>query len=233
MTRLGPVHTLAAGAAMVVAIGALTVTTSPVTTQNVNAQADTQADVQADAATPAAPEVTAAVTEATPAPEPSKTARPTPVKADYAGRVAGNGGLIAISIRNGKAVGYFCDGRIEAWLKGRAADGEVTLTGANDASLVARIGGGRAGGALEFGGRRWNFKAPTVKKPSGLYRASAVVRGAKVRAGWIYLDDGSRVGLTLVDDKPADVAIPEPGRNATVDGVEVDPQDVDEFIGGM
>jgi hypothetical protein len=224
MTRLGPVYTLAAGAAIVVALGTLSATTSP-TTQNVNAQDEVAA--------PPAPEVIVTTAEATPTPEVTKTAKPTPVKADYAGRVQGNGGLIAISIRNGKAVGYFCDGKIEAWLKGKAADGKVTLSGPHNASLIAQIGGGRAGGDLEFGGKEWSFKAPTVKKPSGLYRASAIVRGAKVRAGWIYLDDGSRVGLTLVDDKPAAVAIPEPGQNATVNGVEVDPQDVDEFIGGL
>jgi hypothetical protein len=205
---------------MAVALGVASATTSP-TTQTVNAQDDAPAPVAQ------------ATTEATPTPEAVKTAKPTPVKADYAGRVTGNGGLIALSIRNGKAVGYFCDGKIEAWLKGKAADGKVTLSGPHNASLIAQIGGGRAGGDLEFGGKEWSFKAPTVKKPSGLYRASAVVRGAKVRAGWIYLDDGSRVGLTLVDDKPADVAIPEPGQNATVNGVEVDPQDVDEFIGGL
>jgi hypothetical protein len=226
MTRLGPVYTLAAGAAIVVALGTLSATTSPAT-QNVNAQDDV-----ATPAAPAVPEVIVTTSEATPTPEVTKTVKPTPVKADYAGRVQGNGGLIAISIRNGKAVGYFCDGKIEAWLKGKAADGKVTLSGPNHASLIAQVGG-RAGGDLEFGGKQWSFKAPTVKKPSGLYRASAIVRGAKVRAGWIYLNDGSRVGLTLVDGRPADVAIPEPGQNATVNGVEVDPQDVDEFIGGL
>ncbi|MEU4535069.1 hypothetical protein AB0G15_09400 [Streptosporangium sp. NPDC023825] len=222
MTRLGPVYTLAAGAVMAVALGVASATTSP-TTQTVNAQDD------------APPPVAQATTVASPTPEPEvvKTARPTPVKADYAGRVTGNGGLIAISVRNGKAVGYFCDGKIEAWMKGRAADGKVTLSGRHGASLTARLGGGRAAGSLGFDGKEWNFKAPTVKKPSGLYRATALVRGANVRAGWIYLDDGTRVGLTLVGDKVADVAIPEPGENAVVNGVEVDPQDVDEFIEGF
>ncbi len=207
---------------MAVALGVASATTSP-TTQTVNAQDDVAA--------PAAQ----ATTEATPEPEPEavKTAKPTPVKADYAGRVTGNGGLIAISIRNGKAVGYFCDGKIEAWMKGKAADGKVTLSGRHGASLTAQLAGGRATGNLGFDGRKWTFKAPTVKKPSGLYRATALVRGANVRAGWIYLDDGTRVGITLVGDEIADVPIPEPGENAVVNGVEVDPQDVDEFIEGF
>ncbi|MER5647954.1 hypothetical protein [Streptosporangium sp. NPDC002524] len=207
---------------MAVALGVASATTSPAT-QAVNAQDDVAAPVAQ------------ATTEATPEPEPEavKTAKPTPVKADYAGRVTGNGGLIAISIRNGKAVGYFCDGKIEAWMKGKAADGKVTLSGRHGASLTARLAGGRATGDLGFDGKKWTFKAPTVKKPSGLYRATALVRGANVRAGWIYLDDGTRVGLTLVGDKVAEVPIPEPGENAVVNGVEVDPQDVDEFIEGF
>jgi hypothetical protein len=205
---------------MAVALGVASATTSP-TTQTVNAQDDAPAPVAQ------------ATTEATPTPEAVKTAKPTPVKADYAGRVTGNGGLIALSIRNGKAVGYFCDGKIEAWMKGKAADGKVTLSGRGNASLTAQLAGGRASGTLGFGGRKWSFKAPTVKKPSGLYRATALVRGADVRAGWIYLDDGTRVGLTLVGDEVADVPIPEPGENAVVNGVEVDPQDVDEFIEGF
>ncbi|MFI6508500.1 hypothetical protein ACIBCT_12915 [Streptosporangium sp. NPDC050855] len=222
MKRLGPVYTLAAGAAMAVALGTISATTTP-TAQNAAAQGDTAAAV------------IEATSEATPTatPDAAKTVKPTPVKADYAGRVTGNGGLIAISIRNGKAVAYFCDGRIEAWLKGKAADGKVTLSGRNDASITAKLGGGKAAGTLAFNGRKWTFNAPVVKKPSGLYRATAVVRGANVRAGWIYLDDGTRVGLTVVNDEVADVAIPEPGQNAVVDGVEVDPQDVDEFIEGF
>ncbi|MGC5014731.1 hypothetical protein ACLQ2R_28525 [Streptosporangium sp. DT93] len=218
MKRLGPVYTLIAGAVTAVVLGTVSATTSP-TTQNVDAQAET-----AEAPSKATP---------TPAPAAVKTAKPTPVKADYAGRVTGNGGLIAVSIRNGKAVAYFCDGRIEAWLKGKAADGKITLSGRNDASVTAKLGGGKAAGTLAFNGRKWTFDAPVVKKPSGLYRATAIVRGANVRAGWIYLDDGTRVGLTVVNDEVADVAIPEPGRNAVVDGVEVDPQDVDEFIEGF
>ncbi|WP_326825569.1 hypothetical protein [Streptosporangium sp. NBC_01756] len=219
MKRLGPVYTLAAGAATAVALGVLSAGSTPAP-QNVNAR-----------------DVPSVVTTITPAPSAAptatRTARPAPEKADYAGRVKGNGGLIAVSVRDGKAIAYFCDGRAEAWLRGRATGDRVVLSGPGNSSVTARLRDGGAAGELRFGGRQWDFRAPTVKKPSGLYRASAIVRGAKVRAGWIYLDDGSRVGLTLVDGEPADVAIPEPGANATVDGQEIDPQDVDEFIGGF
>ncbi|MBB2913523.1 hypothetical protein FHS43_004827 [Streptosporangium becharense] len=232
MKRLGPGSTLAIGAAMVAVLGTLSVTTSPII-QNVNAEEDRKD--REPARSPAA----RATSQATPAPKASEPAGPTPARADYAGRVKGDSGLIAVSVRNGKAVGYFCDGRIEAWLKGKAAGGEVTLSGRGNASLVARLtegtggAGGRATGSLRLGEKEWDFTASTVKKPSGLYRATAVVRGAQVRAGWIYLDDGTRVGLTLVDGGVADVAIPEPGENAVVDGVRIDPKDVDEFIGGL
>ncbi|MBG0815124.1 hypothetical protein [Planomonospora sp. ID82291] len=216
MKRLGPVLTLAAGAATTAVLGALSATAAP-PTRDAGAAGEPAAVAEATSA-------------ATAAPAPSRTARPVPAKADYAGRVRGNGGLVAVSIRDGKAVGYFCDGRVEAWLRGRAADGKVVLTGPGGASLTAALGGGKATGTLEFGAKEWDFTAPTVKKPSGLYRATAIVRGAKVRAGWIYLADGTRVGLTLVDGAPADVAVPEPGENATVNGEQVDPKDVDEFI---
>ncbi|GAA3129620.1 hypothetical protein GCM10010466_20450 [Planomonospora alba] len=230
MNRLGPVLTLAAGAATAAVLGVLS--TAP-------------------SAAPDAPggpsEVALATSQAAPAPaeiskatgtpgaartaETTGTAVPVPARADYAGRVRGDGGLIAVSVRGGRAVGYFCDGRSEAWLKGRVTGGTVALTGPGGASVTARLDGGKATGTLELGSREWRFTAPAVKKPSGLYRATAVVRGATVRAGWIYLPDGSRVGLTLVDGEPVDVAVPEPGENATVRGEQVGPEDVDEFIG--
>ncbi|MEV8630213.1 hypothetical protein AB0395_01010 [Streptosporangium sp. NPDC051023] len=242
MKRLGPVHTLTAGAVMALALAALSVATSPAATdtraQTASAPRSGAASVASTAPETASktasegPDPASAPTAST-APEATESAAPTPVRADYAGRVKGNGGLIAVSIREGKAIAYFCDGRVEAWLKGRAENGGVTLTGPHAASVTAVLRGGSALGRLEIGGREWNFTAPTVRRPSGLYRASAVVRGASVKAGWIYLDDGSRVGLTLVDGRPADVPIPPPGGKATVDGQPIVPRSVDEFMGEM
>ena len=80
-------------------------------------------------------------TNANPSPKAAKTAKPTPIRADFAGRVKGNRGLIAVSVRNGKAVGYFCDGKIEAWFKGKAKDGAVDA-----GRLRRRLGDARLGG---------------------------------------------------------------------------------------
>ncbi|WP_440073230.1 hypothetical protein [Streptosporangium sp. OZ121] len=167
-----------------------------------------------------------------PQPSPTPSAAPAAgvVRADYAGRVRGNGGLIAISIRKGKAIAYFCDGRTEAWFQGKAGE-ELSLEGFGGATVKARLGGGKAAGELAIGGKRWDFTAPTVKKPSGLYRATALIRGAKLQAGWIYLPDGTRVGAATLDGNLFPAEIPEPGQKTVIYGAEVVPQDVDEFIG--
>ena len=112
----------------------------------------------------------------------------------YAGRVKGGGPLLAISIRNGVAIAYLCDGKLEAWLKGKAEDGRITLTG-TDARLSGTITEDRARGSVTVGKRTWEFHAPTAKPSSGIWKATAKVRGARVEAGWVVLDDGSQTGM--------------------------------------
>ncbi|WP_405141584.1 hypothetical protein OG589_31265 [Sphaerisporangium sp. NBC_01403] len=240
MKRPGPFHTLAAGAVVAVALGAMSVGTAP-STVDAAAIAGT-----ADTATPAAassPPAAGATTSVTPeptdtasvAPAPTGTAEageaadPTPKRADYAGVAQGNGGLVALSIKNGKAVAYFCDGRVESWLKGTAEDNTVTLTG-KGSLITAALGDGRARGRLQVGKAKWRFTAPLVKKPSGLYRATAVVRGAKVVGGWIVLLGGRQIGLVNVDDSPYPAPKLTPGSPVNVDGTELRPEDTDAFI---
>ncbi|MFI6598798.1 hypothetical protein ACIBHX_21285 [Nonomuraea sp. NPDC050536] len=222
MSRLGPVITLAAGAVLAAGLGVASVTATPTSTTNEYATAETTTS-----ATP-------------PAPTPTKAKPKTIEKADYAGYVTGNGGLIAVSVRNGKAIGYFCDGRTEAWFKGTEADGKVALAGFGDARAKATLGGGKARGWLAVSGKRWNFTAATVVKPSGLYRATTFVRGAKLRAGWIVLAkprggfyqvgaafEGNRqIKLTNVNDE-------RPTDPVTLDQTTVYPKDVDGFIQEM
>jgi serine/threonine-protein kinase len=57
-----------------------------------------------------------------------------------------------------------------------------------------------------------------VKSPSGLYRLSAQVRGAKVVGGWIVLADGTQVGVLSVDGQ----AQPAPQLDTSTGGVVVD-----------
>ena len=153
---------------------------------------------------------TSASTVAPPSPAtPTPTARAVvnaPARADYAGEVHGGGASVAISIHGRRAIAYVCNGSvIEAWLKGIAAGGRLIMTGKNRARLSATYKPKQAVGHVVAHGVRYTFSAPVVHKPSGLYQAIAVVRGAKIKAGWIVLSDGSQVGSL---EPKADAAAP-------------------------
>jgi hypothetical protein len=61
-----------------------------------------------------------------------------PARAGYAGRVRGGGASVAVSILGGQAIAYLCNGSVtEAWLKGTAAGGKLTMAGKNRARLTA------------------------------------------------------------------------------------------------
>ncbi|MFI7640337.1 hypothetical protein [Nonomuraea sp. NPDC049400] len=228
MSRLGPVITLTAGAVLAVGLGVASVIATP-------AARNEAANSAAEA--PPAQESTAAPS---PSGEAEQAAPKKIAKADYGGYVKGNGGLIAISIRDGKAVGYFCDGKAEAWFKGTESDGDLRLAGFGSAKVTAALDGGQAKGWVAVGGKKWSFVAPTVVKPSGLYRATAVVRGAKLRAGWIVLKSPqggfTQVGAAFEGD--TQVPIPQlPGERptapVTVNSTTLYPKDVDGFIEEM
>ncbi|WP_113698500.1 hypothetical protein [Nonomuraea lactucae] len=241
MSRLGPVITLAAGAVLAAGLGVASVTATPAA--NPTAATNDTANDPPEENTGQNGDENGATAAAEPSAQPSPTeSRPAAagVRADYAGRVPGNGGLIAISVRGNKAIGYFCDGRTEAWFKGGAAGGEVDLKGFGGAAAGAELGGGKATGWLKVGGKKWNFAAPTVKKPSGLYRATAQVRGAKIRAGWIVLrrpEGGfTQVGTAFIDE--TQLRVPEldgerPTAPVTIDQATLYPKDVDGFIQEM
>jgi hypothetical protein len=178
-------------------------------------------------ATPQAP--ASPIAAATSAPASSATAQPSPAsptptatatanvpaRANYAGEVNGGGASVAISIHHGQAIAYVCNGSvIEAWLKGTAANGHLTMTGKGHARLSATYRTKRAVGHVIAHGVRYTFSAPAVHKPSGLYRAIAIVRGAKIKAGWIVLPDGSQVGSL---EPNTDAAAPSATRAPMLD----------------
>jgi serine/threonine-protein kinase len=104
-----------------------------------------------------------------------------------------------------------CDGeRLEAWLAGTAADGKLSLTApakANiDAELTGTFGNGRARGTISVEGEEFTFSVGVVKKPSGLYRSTADVRGARLDGAWIVLADGTQVGLATYAGSTVPVA---------------------------
>jgi hypothetical protein len=131
---------------------------------------------------------------ASPAPTASAVAD-VPSRADYAGEVNGGGASVAISVHGSQAIAYVCNGYvIEAWLKGTAIAGRLTMTGKNHARLTAAYRFRKAVGHVVADGTRYTFSAPAVHKPSGLYESIAIVRGARIKAGWIVLPDGQQVG---------------------------------------
>ncbi|GAA4975522.1 hypothetical protein HD597_009447 [Nonomuraea thailandensis] len=176
----------------------------------------------------AAPERTP---DATPA-APPRSEDPTPDKGDFAGRVARSGALVALSVRQGKAVGYFCDGRREVWMSGAARDNRVTLTAprGGKALMTAALDEDGATGDLVLGEDAFRFTAPVVERPSGLYRATGQVRGASVVGGWIVLPDGRQVGAVNVGgvERPAPRLVP--GGEVLVDDVTLEPEPVDAFM---
>lgn len=115
---------------------------------------------------------------------PSATPAPAP-ESDYAGRTADDTAAVSVSVRDGKAIGYFCDGSSqESWLKGDVKDdGSMRLTGKNGARLDGVLRAGKIDGTVEIRDRTWPFTAARAVRPSGLYRATAEVRGAKIDGG--------------------------------------------------
>ncbi|MDH2429850.1 hypothetical protein [Sphaerisporangium sp. TRM90804] len=229
MKPQGPFLTLVSGLVLTAVLGVLSVSTAPEADTVAVAEGEPAAAARTGAAVPG-PTVTA---QTVPGPTGTAEAEPadtTPKRADYAGVAQGNGGLVAVSIKNGKAVAYFCDGRVEAWLKGTAENNTVTLTGKNDSLITAALGDGKAQGKLQVGKGKWRFTAPLVKKPSGLYRAVATVRGARLVGGWIVLPSGRQVGLVAADGSSSRAPELTPGSPVTVDGAELRPEDTDAFI---
>jgi serine/threonine-protein kinase len=135
-------------------------------------------------------------------PTTSATPRPVALNGTWAGRINGSGTVLAIAVTNGTAIAYLCDGRtIEAWLRGAAAGRLLGLTAVKGGGrLTGTLRGGRLRGTLTEVTRDRSFDLAAVHAPSGLYRATATVRGAAVVAGWIVLPPDSRrqVGLATV-----------------------------------
>jgi serine/threonine-protein kinase len=145
------------------------------------------------------------------APSPT-TVTTSPVKATYAGRVGGGGGSVAVSIHGSQAIAYVCNGStVEAWFKGTAVNGVLIMTGRNHSHFSAIYDFGKVTGDVLAHGTDYSFSVPVVRKPSGLYRATAVVRGATIKAGWIVLSDGTQVGALEPDaDSPEPPATEAP-----------------------
>ncbi|MDI6102464.1 serine/threonine-protein kinase [Actinoplanes sp. NEAU-A12] len=147
------------------------------------------------------------------------------LRVTMAGKVDDDAGTLAISIRDGQAIAYICDGdRLEAWLKGTAQNGLLNLTGKKDSKITGLFDANRAAGEITVEGRAHRFEIGVVRKPSGLYRLAGQVGGAKVAGSWIVLPDGRQVGVLIRGEGeqvgPAPV-LDVANRTTTVDGATV------------
>ncbi|MGN9757240.1 hypothetical protein [Streptomyces sp. SD31] len=218
MKRPGPLLTLLAGLLVGVFMLSLNATTGAKNTSS--SSTDTTADTAADT-TKAPPAATASPTPTRTLPSPSPATTPVP-DARYTGRTDDDSSAVALTLRQGRAIAYFCDGRAkESWLKGEVNDdGTMRLTGKDGSVLNGTLDQGkRIRGTVDIDGGHHTFTAGRTKEPSGPYRATATVRGAEVDGGWIVLPDGRQVGVLTRDGEPSPAPriAPETGA-VTVDG---------------
>lgn len=222
MKRPGPLLTLLAG--LVLGLFMLTL--------NATSGTKTASSSYSEASPSVSPKKSA---NASPTRKPTVTPSPTPSKspvpnASYAGRTDDDTASVAVSIRDGKAVAYFCDGRYkEAWLRGPVQDdGTMKLTAPNGAVLDGKLQQGKKIlGTVKDEGRNYAFTADKAVKPSGLWRATAKVRGAKIDGGWIVLPNGRQTGIVTRDGKAAAAPRIDPETGAvTVDGQQLTAQPV-------
>ncbi|MET7453561.1 hypothetical protein ABZT03_17070 [Streptomyces sp. NPDC005574] len=223
MKRSGPLLTLLAGLLLglfMLSLNATTGTRSASTSYREEAPTATASPSAAPSPSPSASKTPAQ-------PPPVKSPVRSPVKspvvdADYAGRTDDGSSAVSVSVRDGRAIAYFCDGHdTESWLRGAVReDGRMRLTDGHGAALTGTLQGGRRlRGSVDIDGGHHAFTADRAKKPSGLYRATATVRGAKVDGGWIVLADGTQVGVLTRGGKPSPAPRIDPATGVvTVDG---------------
>jgi hypothetical protein len=142
---------------------------------------------------------------------------------------------LAIVIKGGSVIAYYCDGKVEAWLWGQAQGNTMSLKNKNGETLDGVRGGGRISGSVTAGGSSRAFSIAAVTKPSGAYRSTATIQGATVVSGWVVLPDGSQVGVSTTQgggSVPAEPLDPRTGRG-TVQGTPVTalPADPDQLPG--
>lgn len=159
----------------------------------------------------------------TPSRTPTASGPPTsepqePAEAVYAGKDEAGKMAVAIAVKDGKAVGYLCDGTsIEAWLTGTATDGQVTLEApSGDATVYADVVDDGVAGVAVVDDEEFTFDIDLAEPPAGLYRK----KDDKTTIGWIVLPDGSQVGIANTDGtrEPAPTLDPKAGEAEPVTG---------------
>jgi serine/threonine-protein kinase len=198
-----PLFTLLTGAALGIVLLIASMLAAHTKTPSRYTAASSPAPAAISPAAPASAASAAATASSPAAAAPSASATDV-VKGEYAGRVHGGGASVAIAIHGTRAIAYVCNGSVvEAWFQGTAVGGRLVMTGKNGAQLNATYYAKKANGTVVADGFHYRFSVPAVRKPSGLYRATADVRGATIKAGWIVLPDGTQVGSLESDANAA------------------------------
>ena len=214
MRRFAPLLTLLAVAVLGGALLTINVVNSPTTATGTPAAAAASQPAVAAAPPPAAPPATSA-----------PPAAPAVAEKAYAGRSAGNEVTVAIAVKDGRAVGYVCDGKkIEAWLEGTLSGSDLALKSKDGKSTIAATADDKQSfGTVAVSGKEWPFAAKAASSPAGLYEGRAQVRGVLNRIGWIRLQDGSQTGVWNrgADKVAAPVLDPARPDAVVVDGVPV------------
>ena len=130
----------------------------------------------------------------------------------FVGTVEGTDAYIGIVVGKTAAFGYICDAEgVTHWLRGSVKKGDVTLTAATGASVVAELADGKLTGKAFLpadpaaanpadlaGVTVHDFEATRAKGRAGLFRQEKAVDGTTFAAGWVRLGDGSLRGEVTV-----------------------------------
>jgi hypothetical protein len=179
---------------------------------------------------PAPPSKPVAASTTTVAPSPPPPSTPPrvafPAKANYVGKIPIRTGVITLEITvNGKeAVAYACDGNtIEAWLKGSATNGALSLASKDKSSrLEGKLQGAspdaKVAGTLWIGEKKWDFTTGPAEPPAGLY----VYENSGVRNSWIVDQTGAVTGVQRrADGTTAPAPVLAADGVAVIDGQSV------------
>ena len=214
MRRFAPLLTLLAVAVLGGALLTLNVVNSPANSTGTPSAAAASQPAVAAAPPPAAPPATSA-----------PPAAPAVAEKAYAGRSAGNEVTVAIAVKDGRAVGYVCDGKkIEAWLEGTLSGSDLALKSKDGKSTIAGTADDKQSfGTVAVNGKEWPFAAKAASSPAGLYEGRAQVRGVLNRIGWIRLQDGSQTGVWNRGSEEVAAPVLDPTRPdaIVIDGVPV------------
>ena len=123
------------------------------------------------------------------------TAAPLPQSAKYIADMKAADGktmTIGIAVDGTEVAAYACNGTDdEAWFFGNQTDGKIDIKSRFRDTLSAEFDGTDVEGDLIMNGVSYEFTAPAVPAPAGMYTAEA----DGVRASWVVRPDGSAIGV--------------------------------------